>query len=463
MKNRKPLKEDGRWPTFDQVRGYDVEVKRLKAVANALRNSGDFEVFPKGIMFSGYPGTGKTTLAKAFIRATGFPCFSPDQCPDAESLSATYDAAAKQVPSIVFLDDVDRIVSTTGSDGYVSDDSRSALKELLDRLDGLESSYGVITVMTTNEYFNLDDAMKRSGRVDLHIPIDRPNDQERKEILLYYMDKHPEFFPSDGGKLAASVAEKCHGMTCSDLKLVVKDVYLLNYGHSDGFGPADFADAFQSRIMELNGGGLLKRDCKNENDVRRICIHEAGHAILDWALLGKASDVCCLQTSDGGGTAGWTEPRESDDEEKFFVYEDLINEIAICLGGMAAEEIGLGNRSQGSSSDLEKAESLAKMLLIGCFDGDFSYLPCLLPSASPFQDDDLQTEEYLAKVQKREHEIIELSYDKAKKCLTDNRRGLDELSAVLFDKGILSAEKVTEILSGIVPRGKKRSEKGEAK
>ena len=458
MKKNKKFDRAEEWPTFDQIRGYEIEVKRLKAIAAALRSSNNFAVFPKGIMLSGIPGTGKTTLAKAFILATGFPVFSPGPCPDAKALSNIYEKASRKVPSIVFLDDVDRIVSTSGIDGFASDESRTTLKELLDRLDGVGQSYGVITVMTTNEYYNLDDALKRSGRVDLHIPMERPNDLERKQILQYYMDQYPDFFPQDGGKLAEIVAGKSQDMTCADLKLIVKDVYLLNYGVVADYGYPDFADAFQARIMELNCAGLLKHNCKNDEDMKRICLHETGHAILDWILTGKASDICCLQSSVNDATAGWTAARNQDETSQFFNYDDCMKEITISLGGMAAEKLFMGDISQGASNDIAQACSMSQAVLAACLDGDFSYLPGLVPNSGRFAEPHSQTDEFIHRVQKREQEMLAQGYEEAIKCLKAYELGVRKLSDILYEEGILSAERVTEILDGLVPQGKKKGE-----
>lgn len=443
----KPKHKNQSWATFDQIKGYEVEVQRLQAVAQALIASTDFDVFPKGIMFSGNPGTGKTTLAKAFIDATGFVCFSLDSCPTSLTLSKLYEKARKHVPSIVFLDDVDRMLATEGPDGYISDESRACLKELLARLDGVEDSTGIITVMTTNEYYSLDEALKRSGRVDLHIPIEKPNDSDREKILEFYMSQYPDFFPVEDKKLIESLAQKCHSLSCADLKLIVKDVYLLNYATAQNGTKLDFGEAFQAKIMELNGGGLLKRICKNESDIMRICYHEAGHALADWVFNGKASDICCLQTSDGN-VGGWTSPRERDTETKFFCEEECMGEIATCMAGAAAEWVFMGSISVGITSDLDQAVQFAKVILGTCLSGDFKTMPCVLPTTKPFTDDDNQTEKYIEVIQEREHAIVEEAYKRSVALMKDYKEVIEEICPILKNNGMISAEKITEIFSG---------------
>lgn len=455
MKRKKNKNESARIgdATFDQVRGYHDEVSRLKAVAYALVASRDFNVFPKGIMFSGQPGTGKTTLAKAFINETGFPCFSPGPCPDADALARLYDDALKEVPSIVFLDDVDRILSIEGSDGFVSDESRSCLKELLARLDGAENSLGVITVMTTNEYYSLDDAVKRSGRVDLHIPIDRPNDSDREEILAFYMSQYPDFFPIDDKQFLSSLAQKCHGLSCADLKLIVKDVYLLNYQASSEGSAPDFVESFQTRIMEMVNGGLLKRICKNEDDILRICYHEAGHAIVDWVLNSRASDICTLQSADGN-VGGWSAPRQNDYERKFYREKECVNEISTYLAGMAAEAYYASGVSVGAASDLTQAMILVKSLLSGCLTGTFEFVPAVLPSIQPYFDNDNQTDEFIAKVQLKEQTILNTAYSKAFLIVSRYKSAMEAMCLYLKTNGFMSAEKLISIFERhAVPKG----------
>lgn len=438
-------RKDPSWPSFDNVKGYPVEVERLKSMASALRESNDVELFPHGIMFSGSPGTGKTTLAKAFIAATGFTCFIPSECPNAGGLANIYRTALKKTPAIILLDDVDRIVSVAGSEGFVSDESQACLKELLARLDGVEESNGIITVMTTNEYDNLDFALKRSGRVDLHVPINRPNDADRVEILGYYMGKYRDFYPNDSRQLALSVASKCQDMSCADLALIVKDVYLFNYQRESAMSYVELADAFQARIMEINSGGLLKKSFKNDEDMRLICYHEAGHALLNWILRGNSSDICCLQTSDRS-FGGWTAPRVSDEKNKYFDIAECQYEIAVCLGGMAAESIVMKRVSVGCNSDIESARDITKMVLGSCLEEDFSYIPAVLPSRTTYTDDDNQTDEYIARLQKKEQEMLAQGYADAKFWITHYEKGLHHLAAALLERGILSAEKVSEIL-----------------
>lgn len=446
MSKNKQLKKEQYWTTFDQIKGYGVEVKRLKAVAAAMKNSADYRVFPNGIMLSGSPGTGKTTLAKAFISETGFPCYTLESCPNEKSVMSIYDAASRNVPSIVFLDDVDRIVATTGPDGYISDESRACLKELLSRLDGVGAAPGVVTVMTTNEYYSLDDAMKRSGRVDLHIPIARPNDEDRKEIIGYYMSKYGDSFPDPDGKLAEAIAKKCHDMSCADLQLVVKDVYLLNYSDIVGGEEVDILTAFQSRIMELTSGGLLKRICKNDEDVMRICYHESGHALTDWVLNGKASDICCLQVSDNG-TGGWTAPRLDDADSKMLCLDNCENEIAVFMAGLVAEKLLTGRISAGALSDMDEVTKMVKLILATCMGGfgSIKYLPCALPTFD-YMDNKVQGQEYIKMLHLTEIGYIEDAFDVAQNVINAHIDALKELAVQLKERGVMSAEAVSETL-----------------
>ena len=440
--------------SFDsQIVGYHDEVERLKSVARAVRDIAQGKVkvgeMPKGILLSGRPGVGKTTMAKAFAAATGLPLITTDDPLDEDTIHALYEEAKKKAPAVVLIDDVDKIVPEDSDDGYSSDEARGALKECISQLDGMFTGQGIVTVMTTNYYGYLDDALKRPGRIDLHIPVGLPTDSDRLEILTHYMSKYGDAFLKEG--LPEAITKKSHSMSCAALKTIVNDVWLQYYADYQEGKDVDWIGAFQKRILELRGNGLLKNLVKNDEDFRRICYHEAGHAIVEYALTGNTSDVCVLQVSDDSA-GGWTAPRADDLTKTLWTLADCRNEAAAAMGGMASEDIVFGEHTTSVSDDVGYTENLISYLLgshlydAECPDGAFKF--GLSPSIMPgdrYTDASSQTAGFIEALRTRQVHEIRSAYSMARKTLEENRGFLDELAEFLRLNGLASGEMVEEI------------------
>jgi len=447
----KPKKTQGTDP-FGSIKGYSAEVSRLRSVAEAVKGiaSGKMAIgsMPVGIMLSGQPGMGKTTLAKAFGEATGLPVVDTTDVLTVDLIHDLYEKAKSVAPAIVLVDDVDKIVPDDSDDGYSSDESRAALKEFISQLDGLSKADNVITVMTTNGYDYLDTALKRPGRIDIHIPIGRPNDSDRLEILRYYMSQYGDAFSQPG--LAEAVAKKTYKMSCSALKTIVNDVWLQHCSDCLAGRQVDWIEAYQRRIIEFRGDGLLKKSIKNDNEFRRICYHEAGHAIVEYALTGNTSDICVMQVA-GRDNGGWTSPRENDSTRYLWDFDDCMNELAATLGGLVAEVKKCGKHTLGVSSDMEYATSLIADML-GCnldsagYDEEaFRYSPIKMPGEH-YAESALQMPDFAKAVGERQARLLQRAYRKAYDAISTHMEMLDALAEYLYDNGIASGENMEAIL-----------------
>ena len=439
---------------FSCIKGYSTEVERLKSVAQAVKGiaEGGIKVgqLPAGIMLSGRPGMGKTTLAKAFAAAAGLHVVETDAILTTEVIHALYEEAKKTAPSIVMIDDVDKIIPDDDDEGYSSDESRAALKELISQLDGLTKADGVVTIMTTNAYHAIDEALKRPGRIDVHIPIGSPTDNDRFEILEYYMDQYGDVFPK-GDSFVESISKKAHGLSCAALRSLVNDVWLQNYEKHDQLSAGEWIDSFQRRILEFRGDGLLKKSIKVEEDLRRICYHESGHALVDYYLTGNLADVCVMQIEDNMA-GGWTAPRSTDATKKMWLAEDCLNEMASTYGGMAAERIVFGSHSMGVSSDMAAISSIVSEMIY-CFvdansqDHMFDLAAAMIPGDS-YTDGSAQTESYKYKVKEAQQKIMDKAYKLAEDTLNAHRDELRKLADYLYDNGLASGETMVELLEG---------------
>ena len=432
---------------FSGVKGYHEEVARLKSVAAAIKDlaSGKIKTgqMPRGIMLSGDPGMGKTTLARAFVKATGLKCFLADRTLDSDLVHSLYKSAKAAAPSIVLIDDIDKILPVGGSgldNGFSSDEARAVLSELVAQLDGLSKVEGIVTVMTSNEYESLDDSFKRPGRIDVHIPIGKPTDKDREEILSYYMSQYGDVFPP---QLAEVVSKKAHDLSCAAIRTIVNDVWLQYY--SAGVTGLDWADCFQRRILEYHNDGILKKIVTNDEDFWRICYHEAGHAVVEYYLTNTTSDICVLQVS-GSDTGGWTLARKGDDARKIWRKKECENELAVLLGGLAAEVEKYGEHSLSVSSDLDSAYSLlSDMRLCDIPSSNFANVIPAIPG-NYYTESGMATLKDKNALKEFYHTSLNAAVAKARETIVAHKDKFEVLADYLYKHDTASGEVVESIL-----------------
>lgn len=441
--------KDKHLATFKDICGYKDEKAALAEICDAvlaLKKDRHLDGYiPKGIILSGVPGVGKTSMTEAVISRCQVPYFTIKPDEDGYShLRATYRKAAEMAPSIVVLDDIDRLVSLGGQDGFTSDSTQNALSVLLDCLDGIDAQVGVLTIATTNDYTGLDPALVRSGRMDRHISLGLPDENSRTAILARYLGDYNVFKNVD----PAVISDKTAGFSCADLKTLVNDVWLKVLPRvKKGNAVVDVEKDFQKRIYEIKTDALLKQNYKNPDVQKQTAYHEAGHAVVQYILTGRPSDLCTLQGSDSG-FMGWTEERE---QEKDFVGDTrktIEDSVTICLGGRAAEIVKYGKESvtTGPSEDLELA---AKTIGYGILGGVFGleYYPFISPTdyASPFPFDSSQPQVLKSKWQQLQTDELRGGESRAEMILTTNSDLFEAVTKELVKKNILSAEEFLKI------------------
>jgi len=447
------------WPELSELKGYGEEISRLENLADTIKRKAKGEIaygyYPKGILLSGDPGTGKTTAAKGFIRLVGdVPTVVVPASPEPELVEQVFEEAASIAPCFVLIDDVDRLIPIDDPfSGFVSDQTNIMLKTLLSCIDGVSQAPGVMVVMTANSYYEIDPALRRPGRIDLHIPFGLPDDKSREEIAEHYLSLYGGAFPPD---LAPVVAKRMAGLTGAQIKTIVNDVFLYN---SKG-GPIDrqsAIDAFQKRIMEISTEGILKKANMKEEDFERICYHEAGHAVVNYFELGECSDVCVLQ-QEGSDFGGWTATRDTDDTSMFHSAKDCMRNVATYLGGLVAEKKKYGNWTTGVCSDMDAARRLIASFQFCCLaneaeDPDFSVLPALMPNIlenmGSTPSGDIQTHEKRKGWNSAQEDILSAGYKAAKADIEGHMPLLEAVAKRLMQKYIVSAEALKSIIAEV--------------
>ncbi|MBD2452114.1 ATP-dependent metallopeptidase FtsH/Yme1/Tma family protein [Nostoc sp. FACHB-152] len=352
---------------FPDVAGVDEAKAELEEIVDFLKNATKYTnlgaKIPKGVLLVGPPGTGKTLLAKAIAGEAGVPFFSISGSEfielfvgvGAARVRDLFEQAKQQAPCIVFIDELDALgKSRGGAGGFVggNDEREQTLNQLLTEMDGFDANTGVIIIAATNRPEVLDPALRRPGRFDRQVVVDRPDKIGREAILKVH---------ARNVKLAddvnlATIAIRTPGFAGADLANLVNEAALLAARNNrPAVLMADFNEAIERVVA-----GLEKRSrVLNETEKKTVAYHEVGHAIIGALMPGAGKVEKISVVPRGVGALGYT--IQMPEEDRFLMIEDEIRgRIATLLGGRSAEEIVFGKVSTGASDDIQKATDLAE-------------------------------------------------------------------------------------------------------
>jgi len=350
--------------TFDQIQGLSETKKEVQFIVQSLNEWKKFQEagarICKGILFYGPPGNGKTMLAKAIAKESGvnfINCSGGDFVQMLAGLGAMrirhlFNLAKRNTPCIIFIDEIDCLGKRRSSDGdSVVSEYNQVLNTLLQRMDGVNSSNGIMVIGATNRKDDLDSALLRPGRFDRHYYIGAPdNKKDRDEVVnVYIKDK----------KLADNVTlEKVSkilvGFSGAEIENVINEA-IFNSIMDNREGVISFRDIDEAIMHHYTAG--VKKEHTSEKDLEIAAYHEAGHTLASLLLGIPISKVSVVPYSSG---MGGVTIRDADivQETKFKMQTDLEKELKILLAGKIAEELIYGEHSQGCSNDIEKATQL---------------------------------------------------------------------------------------------------------
>jgi cell division protease FtsH len=356
--------------TFADVAGVDEAKQELAEIVSFLKEPGRYREIgariPKGVLLVGGPGTGKTLLARAVAGEAGVPFFSMSGSEFVEMFVGVgasrvrdlFEQAKGRAPCIIFVDELDAVgKARSGSTGYASNEEREqTLNQLLVEMDGFDSGSGLIIMAATNRPEILDKALLRAGRFDRQVVVDRPDVKGREAILAVHAKKI---------RLGVSVelrvlAQRTPGMVGADLANVVNEAALASVRR--GSKTVEMED-FEEAIDRIQLG--LKKEARVMTEVerKRVAIHESGHALV--ALSVDNADpvhrVTIIPRSIGALGATLQLPTE---ERYLMTRDELLDRMAVLLGGRVAEEIACQGVSTGAQDDLERATELARQMVL---------------------------------------------------------------------------------------------------
>ncbi len=429
--------------TFADVAGADEAVQELTEIKEFLEAPQKFQKLgariPKGALLVGPPGTGKTLLARAVAGEAGVPFFSISGSDFVEMFVGVgasrvrdlFEQAKQNSPCIIFMDEIDAVGRQRGAGlGGGHDEREQTLNQLLVEMDGFDAKGGIIMIAATNRPDILDPALLRPGRFDRQIVVDRPDLPGREKILRV----HSRGKPLGDDISIETLARSTPGFTGADLANLVNEAALLAARHDkEQIDQAEMEEA----IDRVIAGPERKTRLISDKEKEITAYHEAGHAIVG-ALLPEADPVHKITIIPRGQALGVTMSLPT--EDRFMMSRSqLMAQLAMMLGGRAAERVVFDEITTGASNDLERVTRTAKQMVT-----KFGMSEKLGPMAlgqhngQVFMGRDFgaqpdYSDEIAFQIDKEIRRIVDESYDVAEDLLVRNRRLLDKLSKDLID------------------------------
>lgn len=443
--------------TFTDVAGIDEAKEELKEVVEFLKNPGKFQrlgaKIPKGVLLVGLPGTGKTMLAKAVAGEANVPFFSISGSNFVEMFVGVgaarvrdlFAQAQNHAPCIIFIDELDALGKARGMNPVGRhDEQEQTLNQLLAEMDGFDPNAGVIIMAATNRPEILDPALLRPGRFDRHVLVDRPDIVGREEILRIHT-RQIKLSPEVDLKVIAS---RTPGFVGADLANIVNEAALLAARkNKEAVEMADIEEAIDRVVAGLE----KKRRLMSKKEKEIVAFHESGHAIVATTLPGADSVRRISIVPRGISALGYTLQLPTEDRY-LMTRSELLDRLAVLLGGRIAEEIVFGEISTGAHNDLQRATDIATSMVkefgmsetLGYVTFEKEKKPLFLPSSMMSSKE--YSEETAKKIDEEVKRIIDRTCEKAKEILVSKKDKLEEVARLLLEKEVVEEADLKRIL-----------------
>lgn len=443
--------------TFADVAGVEEEKQELEEVVDFLKNPKRYldmgARIPKGILLFGPPGTGKTLLARAVAGEAGVPFFTESGSAFVEMFVGVgasrvrdlFDQAKKNAPCIVFLDELDAVGRMRGAGyGGGNDEREQTLNQLLVEMDGFGVNEGIILMAATNRPDVLDPALLRPGRFDRQIVVHPPDLRGREQVLRVHTQNKPLADDVDLGV----IAKRTPGFTGADLSNLANEAALLAARERlKKITMDNFIEAAE-RVM---AGPQKKSRVINDLEKRIVAFHESGHTLVGM-LVSHGDPIHKVTIVPRGMAMGYTMPVPEEDRYRI-TREQILDRVAMALGGRAAEQIVFGEISTGAHDDLEKSTRMVRQMITEYGMSDELGPITLGRRQEVFLGRDLMrqrdySEEVASKIDHAIRRVVLEQYERAKNLLTQHRTVLNRVALTLMEKETLEADELRMLVQG---------------
>ena len=463
--NAKVYVEKSTGVTFKDVAGQDEAKESLQEVVDFLHNPGKYTQIgaklPKGALLVGPPGTGKTLLAKAVAGEAGVPFFSLAGSDFVEMFVGVgasrvrdlFKEAQKQAPCIIFIDEIDAIGKSRDSRyGGGNDEREQTLNQLLAEMDGFDTSKGLLILAATNRPEVLDKALLRPGRFDRRIIVDNPDLKGRLETLKVHSK---DVLMADDVDLDA-LALASAGLVGSDLANMINEAAINAVKKGRKF--VTQADLFEAFEIVAVGGKEKKDRAMSDKEKKIVSYHEVGHAMVT-ALQKNTEPVQKITIVPRTmGALGYT--LQTPEEEKFLqTKEELEAKIVTYMAGRAAEEIVFHSVTSGAANDIEQATKIARAMITQFGMSEKFGMMSLASVENQYLDGRAALncgEQTASQIDQEVLQMINHSYEEAKRLLNENREVLDKIAEYLYEHETITGKEFMKIfreLKGIPEPG----------
>ena len=446
--------------TFKDVAGIDEAKEEVEEIIEFLKNPAKFKKLgakiPRGVLLYGPPGAGKTLLARAIAGESGVPFFSISGSDFVEMFVGVgasrvrdlFKQAKTNAPCIIFMDEIDAVGRHRGAGlGGGHDEREQTLNQLLVEMDGFDQNIGIIMIAATNRPDILDPALLRPGRFDRRIVIDRPDILGREGILKV----HAQGKPLAKGVDIKVLARRTPGFVGADLANMVNEAALL----ASRRDKKDIGmEEFEAAIDRVIAGPERKSRLINEKEKEIVAYHESGHALVA-KLLPNCDPVHKVSIIPRGNAAlGYT--LQLPTQDRYLISKlELMDRLAVLLGGRVAEDLIFKDVTTGAQNDLERATKLARQMVT-----EYGMSETIGPITLGRKEHEIflgrdiseqrdYSEEVANKIDKEVSKIIETAYTRAKDVLTKNKSKLKKIARNLIERETLEGKDLDDLLNGI--------------
>ena len=442
---------------FSDVAGCDEEKQEMAEIIEYLKYPKKFEKMgariPKGILLCGYPGTGKTLLAKAVAGEADVPFYSISGSDFVEMFVGVgasrvrdmFHKAQQTAPCIIFIDEIDAVGRQRGAGfGGGHDEREQTLNQLLVEMDGMEDNTGVVVIAATNRPDVLDPALLRAGRFDRQITVSLPDRKGREAILkVHARNKH---FAEDID--LGALAKRTPGFSGADLENVLNEAAILAVRENCDKVHMKQIDEAIDRVMM---GPAKTSRTYDDKTKKLVAYHESGHAIIGLFL--ENSSIVQKVTIIPRGQAGGYNLMTPKEEKMMNTRNDLLATITSYMGGRAAEEMFFDDVTTGAVNDFERATNIARDMVTLYGMSDLGPIKYDSGSENVFLGRDYNSPSNVSgqvafEIDQAVRQIINECYDKAKSVISEHRTELERIANALMEYETLTAEQIQKVVKG---------------